>query len=203
MRVKLGWHGAGRGHTCAWIQIDAVRWRLAEEEIFLEVRLVSGATALVFEQFNQELFGNAALPDPAELREETEVGADPMVWAGLQIRSGEWIQFPNSSQKANFREACRAREAHRFKSSFPVLRGLTPIKKRSALIEHAINYRKDISFSYVDAHGNRSSRVVTPFCLFQWEGEWGPAHLFKGHCHLDDAERIFRLSRMTYLKIVE
>jgi hypothetical protein len=110
---------------------------------------------------------------------------------------------PEQFSEGELPEACRAREAHRFKSSFPVLRGLTPIKKRSALIEHAINYRKDISFSYVDAHGNRSSRVVTPFCLFQWEGEWGPAHLFKGHCHLDDAERIFRLSRMTYLKIVE
>lgn len=63
---------------------------------------------------------------------------------------------------------------------------------RSALQEHKL-----LSFAYMDGHGNRTERIVEPYQLVLKSNHW----YFQGYCYIRNDYRLFRLSRMTDLKM--
>jgi len=66
-------------------------------------------------------------------------------------------------------------------------------------IEHALNEKYLISFSYINHHGDFLPRTVDPYQLVSKNGNW----YFYGFCHVRDDYRLFKLSRIVDLVVEE
>lgn len=65
------------------------------------------------------------------------------------------------------------------------------------MIKLALECHKLISFEYIAHHGNKTVRTVEPYQLVLKSGHW----YFYGYCYNRSDYRLFRLSRMSGLKI--
>ena len=65
------------------------------------------------------------------------------------------------------------------------------------IIKTSLNESKLLSFKYTDRYGNKTSRIVEPYQLVFKSSHW----YFQGYCHKRNNYRLFRLSRITNLKI--
>ena len=73
------------------------------------------------------------------------------------------------------------------------------VKNAIEIIKNALQENKLISFAYIDGHGTKTSRTVEPYQLvFK-----GRAWYVQTFCRLKNDYRLFRLSRMSDLKITE
>ena len=71
------------------------------------------------------------------------------------------------------------------------------IKDYLEKIEHALEERHLLSFSYIDHQGNAVLRTVEPYQLVSKNSSW----YFYGFCHLRNDYRLFKLSRMIDLEV--
>lgn len=65
------------------------------------------------------------------------------------------------------------------------------------IIKTALQENRAISFSYIDRHGNKTTRTVEPYQLVLKSNHW----YFQGYCYSRNDYRLFRLSRMTDLQM--
>jgi len=73
------------------------------------------------------------------------------------------------------------------------------VKNAIEIIKNALQENKLISFTYIDGHGRKTSRTAEPYQLvFK-----GRAWYVQTFCRLKNDYRLFRLSRMSDLKITE
>ncbi|GIP32810.1 YafY family protein [Paenibacillus sp. J2TS4] len=63
----------------------------------------------------------------------------------------------------------------------------------------AINDKRVVSFSYISSTGSNTDRSVEPAALYWGRGAW----YLSGYCLLRQASRMFRLSRLSSLKITD
>lgn len=73
------------------------------------------------------------------------------------------------------------------------------IKEMLGEIREAIENRKEIEFTYLDASGNRTVRVVEPYSLVLKSQNW----YMYAWCHAREDFRFFKLSRIREMKITE
>ena len=66
-------------------------------------------------------------------------------------------------------------------------------------IRAAIGAHRLLAVEYVDIHGNRTGRTVEPYRLVLKGGRW----YFQGYCRLRCGFRLFRLSRILKMKLLE
>lgn len=66
-----------------------------------------------------------------------------------------------------------------------------------AIIKVALQENKLLSFEYADCHGNKTSRTAEPYQLILKSNHW----YFQGYCYLRNDFRLFRLCRISNLKI--
>ena len=67
------------------------------------------------------------------------------------------------------------------------------------IIKTALQENRAISFSYIDRHGNKTTRTVEPYQLVLKSSHW----YLHGYCHIKNDYRLFRLSRMSKLQMQE
>jgi len=68
------------------------------------------------------------------------------------------------------------------------------------LLRQAISKQQAVLFDYRARHDEAAKpRQVNPYCLTHFEGTW----YLSAYCHLRQAERIFRLSRMQDLRLLD
>ena len=67
------------------------------------------------------------------------------------------------------------------------------------LIQKALLKSQLLSFEYADSHGNKTSRIVEPYQLVLKGGHW----YWQGYCHERKDYRLFKLTRMTNLQLLE
>lgn len=73
------------------------------------------------------------------------------------------------------------------------------IKSYLETIKTALEENRLLSFEYADRHGNRTARTAEPYQLVLKGSHW----YLQGYCHTRDDYRLFKLSRMSNLKIKE
>ncbi len=73
------------------------------------------------------------------------------------------------------------------------------IKQSLETVKNALQENKLISFTYVDGHGNKTERIVEPYQLVLKSSHW----YFQGYCRSKNDYRLFRLSRMTDLQMLQ
>lgn len=66
-------------------------------------------------------------------------------------------------------------------------------------IQRTLNERKFLSFKYFNRNGQKSSRKIEPYCLVLKEVNW----YLQGYCTLKQDFRIFKLSRISNLEILD
>lgn len=71
------------------------------------------------------------------------------------------------------------------------------IKPYLEIVKTALQEHKLLSFGYTDDHGNRTERTVEPYQLVLKSNHW----YFQGYCYNRNDYRLFRLSRMSNLKM--
>lgn len=67
------------------------------------------------------------------------------------------------------------------------------------IIKTALEESKLLSFGYADCHGNKTIRIVEPYQLVLKSSHW----YFQGYCHKRNDYRLFRLSRISNLRMKE
>lgn len=67
------------------------------------------------------------------------------------------------------------------------------------IIKTALQENRLLIFEYVALHGNKTSRTVEPYQLVLKNSQW----YFQGYCHKRNDFRLFRLSRISNLKMKE
>lgn len=67
------------------------------------------------------------------------------------------------------------------------------------LVKAALQENKLLSFEYISHHGNMTIRTVEPYQLVLKNSHW----YFQGYCHQRNDYRLFRLSRISNLKMRE
>jgi len=67
------------------------------------------------------------------------------------------------------------------------------------VIKTALQENRLLSFEYADRHGNTTTRKAEPYQLVLKSGRW----YWQGYCHKRNDFRLFRLSRISNLKIEE
>lgn len=72
------------------------------------------------------------------------------------------------------------------------------VKPYLELIKTAMQERRLLSFAYMDGHGNRSQRLAEPYQLVLKGNHW----YVQGYCRERNDYRLFRLSRMTGLRML-
>lgn len=73
------------------------------------------------------------------------------------------------------------------------------IRQHLEIVKSALQENKLLSFTYIDGHGNKTERVVEPYQLVLKSGRW----YFQGYCRSRNDYRLFRLSRMTDLQMLQ
>ena len=73
------------------------------------------------------------------------------------------------------------------------------IKQSLEIVKNALQENKLISFTYMDGHGNKTERIVEPYQLVLKSNHW----YVQGYCHSKNDYRLFRLSRMTDLQMLQ
>lgn len=73
------------------------------------------------------------------------------------------------------------------------------IKRSLEIVKSALQENKLLSFTYIDGHGNRTERIVEPYQLVLKSSHW----YFHGYCRSKKDYRLFRLSRMTELQMLQ
>lgn len=73
------------------------------------------------------------------------------------------------------------------------------IKRSLEIVKSALQENKLLSFAYMDGHGNKTRRIVEPYQLVLKSNHW----YFQGYCHSKNDYRLFRLSRMTELQMLQ
>lgn len=73
------------------------------------------------------------------------------------------------------------------------------IKQFLEIVKSALQENKLISFTYMDSHGNKTERMVEPYQLVLKSNHW----YFQGYCRSRQDYRLFRLSRMTDLQMLQ
>ena len=77
--------------------------------------------------------------------------------------------------------------------------GNTSVKNALEIIKKALQENRLLIFTYIDGHGSKTSRTVEPYQLVFKSRAW----YVQTFCRLKNDYRLFRLSRMTDLKILE
>ncbi len=67
------------------------------------------------------------------------------------------------------------------------------------MIKTALGESKLLTFEYFDRHGNKTTRIAEPYQLVLKGNHW----YFQGYCHTRNDFRLFKLSRLSNLKIQE
>ena len=67
------------------------------------------------------------------------------------------------------------------------------------IIKTAMHESRLLTFGYIAHHGNKTTRTVEPYQLVLKGSHW----YLQGYCHKREAYRLFRLSRMSNLKMQE
>lgn len=73
------------------------------------------------------------------------------------------------------------------------------VKWSLEVVKSALQENKLISFAYMDGHGNKTRRIVEPYQLVLKSNHW----YFQGYCRSRHDYRLFRLSRMTELQMLQ
>lgn len=73
------------------------------------------------------------------------------------------------------------------------------IKRTLETVQNALRENKLLSFTYMDGHGNKSQRLVEPYQLVLKSNHW----YFQGYCRSKKDYRLFRLSRITQLQMLQ
>jgi len=73
------------------------------------------------------------------------------------------------------------------------------IKRYLEIVKNALQENKLLSFTYIDGHSNKTDRIVEPYQLVSKSNHW----YFQGYCHSKSDYRLFRLSRMTDLQMLQ
>lgn len=73
------------------------------------------------------------------------------------------------------------------------------LKERMQYITKAIDLGKDIAFQYVSYKGDYTERTIRPYSMVLRNGSW----YVEGYCYLRKEERVFKLSRMRALEMME
>lgn len=73
------------------------------------------------------------------------------------------------------------------------------IKPYLETVKTALQEHKLLFFVYMDGHGNRTERTVEPYQLVLKSNHW----YFQGYCYNRSDYRLFRLSRMSELKMTQ
>lgn len=73
------------------------------------------------------------------------------------------------------------------------------IKRSLEIIKCALQESKLLSFTYIDGHSNRTRRIVEPYQLVLKSSHW----YFQGYCRGKNDYRLFRLSKMTELQMLQ
>ena len=77
--------------------------------------------------------------------------------------------------------------------------GNVSVKNALEIIKKALQENRLLIFTYIDGHGSKTSRTVEPYQLVFKSRAW----YVQTFCRLKNDYRLFRLSRMTDLKILE
>ena len=77
--------------------------------------------------------------------------------------------------------------------------GNASVKNALEIIKKALQENRLLIFTYIDGHGSKTSRTVEPYQLVFKSRAW----YVQTFCRLKNDYRLFRLSRMTDLKILE
>ena len=77
--------------------------------------------------------------------------------------------------------------------------GISSIQPYLEMIKAALQESRLLTFEYIAHHGNKTARSVEPYQLVLKGSHW---YLY-GYCHMKNAYRLFRLSRMSKLQINE
>lgn len=77
--------------------------------------------------------------------------------------------------------------------------GSGSIKRSLEIVKSALQENKLISFTYMDGHGSKTERIVEPYQLVLKGSRW----YFQGYCRGKMDYRLFRLSRMTDLQMLQ
>ena len=77
--------------------------------------------------------------------------------------------------------------------------GNVSVKNALEIIKKALQENRLLTFTYIDGHGSKTSRTVEPYQLVFKSRAW----YVQTFCRLKNDYRLFRLSRMTDLKILE
>ena len=77
--------------------------------------------------------------------------------------------------------------------------GNASVKNALEIIKKALQENRLLTFTYIDGHGSKTSRTVEPYQLVFKSRAW----YVQTFCRLKNDYRLFRLSRMTDLKILE
>lgn len=72
------------------------------------------------------------------------------------------------------------------------------IKQTLETVKDALQANQLLSFTYIDGHSNKTSRIVEPYQLVLKGNHW----YFQGYCHTKNDYRLFRLSRITELQVL-
>ncbi len=72
-------------------------------------------------------------------------------------------------------------------------------EKQLTIIKAALQEKKLLSFEYSDRHGNKTARIVEPYQLILKSNHW----YFQGYCRIRNDFRLFRLGRISILKMSE
>lgn len=73
------------------------------------------------------------------------------------------------------------------------------IKQSLEIVKNALQENKLIFFTYMDGHGNKTERIVEPYQLVLKSNHW----YVQGYCRSKNDYRLFRLSRMTDLQMLQ
>lgn len=73
------------------------------------------------------------------------------------------------------------------------------IKQSLEIVKNALQENKLIFFTYVDGHGDKTERIVEPYQLVLKSNHW----YVQGYCRSKNDYRLFRLSRMTDLQMLQ
>ena len=73
------------------------------------------------------------------------------------------------------------------------------MKRSLETVKIALQENRLISFTYIDGHGNKTERVAEPYQLVLKSSHW----YFQGYCRSREDYRLFRLSRMADLQILQ
>lgn len=73
------------------------------------------------------------------------------------------------------------------------------LKDKNKIIRDAIKGNKEIKFDYINVYGNRTIRKVEPYSLILKNQKW---YLY-GYCHLRQEFRLFKLTRIDKLTVLD